>query len=166
MQLKKVVMGLTACSFIMGLTGCITVDSIFGEMDKPVSSVELQAIQTREFQATEEQTFGAVISTFQDYGYIINSADRSTGMVLAKTTSEAEIMPLTSITRVEYNKATAFIEKIAKDRVKVRVSVVKYVSATGAYGGGGEKEVMRTNPQIYQEIFAKIQHSLFLKKNL
>lgn len=166
MQLKKVVLSLMTCGLIMGLTGCITVDSIFGEMDQQVSSVELQAIQTREFEATEKQAFGAVIATFQDYGYAITSADRETGMVLAKTTADADYSYMTGLTRVEYNKASAFIEMVDKTRVKIRVSIVKYVSAKGAYGGGGEKEAMRTNPQIYQEIFAKIQHALFLKKNL
>ena len=166
MRFKKIMMGLVACGLMTGLTGCITVDSVFGEQDPQVSSVQLQALQTREFQATEEQAFAAVISTFQDYGYLINSADRATGMVLAKTTTDAEINHFTGITRTEHNKATAFIEKVAKDRVKIRVSIVKAVSAKHSYGGGGEKEAMRTKPEIYQEIFAKIQHSLFLKKNL
>lgn len=166
MKIKNCFWGLVVAGLITGLSGCVTVDNIFGEIDSPVSAVELQAMQTREFDATENQAFAAVIATFQDYGYLINSADKSTGMVLAKTTSEAEISHFTGITRVEYNKATAFITTVAKDRVKIRVSIVKYVSAKSAYGGGGEKEAVRTKPEIYQEMFAKIQQNIFLKKNL
>lgn len=160
---KKILVGLAVMA---SLSGCVTIDSIFGEADAPISSVELQALQTREFEATEEQAFSAVIGTFQDYGYTVNSADRATGLIIAKTTSDAEIMVMTGVTRVEYNKATAFIEKVAQGRVKIRVSIVKYVSAKNAYGGGGEKEVVRTKPEMYKEIFSKIEQSLFLKKNL
>lgn len=150
----------------MLFTGCVTVDSVFGEADAPVSAVALQALQTREFNATQDQAFQSVISTFQDYGYVVTSADKATGLIMGKTTSDATISGFTGITRVEYNKASAFIEQLSANKVKIRVSIVKYVSATGAYGGGGEKEVVRTKPQVYQDIFNKIEQSLFLKQNL
>lgn len=148
----------------MMFTGCVTVDSIFGEADAPVSAVALQALQTREFDATPDQAFQAVISTFQDYGYAVTSADKATGLIMGKTTSDATIN--LGYTRVEYNKASAFIQQISQNRVKIRVSIIKYVSATGSYGAAGEKEVVRTKPQVYQDIFNKIEQSLFLKKNL
>ena len=150
----------------MLLVGCVTVDSVFGESDAPLSAVALQALQTREFEATEDEAFRAVISTFQDYGYTISSADKTTGLVLGKTTSDASFSRMSRIVRVEYNKASAFIEKVAQNRVKIRVSIVKYVSARTELGGGGEKEVVRTKPQMYQDIFNKIEQSLFLKKNI
>ena len=150
----------------MMFTGCVTVDSVFGEADAPISAVALQALQTREFDATPDQAFQAVISTFQDYGYAVTSADKATGLIMGKTTSDATISSFTGITRVEYNKASAFIEQVAQNRVKIRVSIIKYVSARASTGGGGEKEVVRTKPQVYQDIFNKIEQSLFLKKNL
>ena len=154
-----------ACAICL-LSGCVTVDSVFGELDPQVSAVELQALQTREFEGTEAQMFSATIGAFQSYGYAIQSADRATGLVIAKTTSDATLNSFTGLTRVEYDKATAFIEKVAENRMKVRVSIVKYVSAKSGYGGGGEKEAMRTKPEMYQKIFTKIEESLFLKKNL
>lgn len=95
-----------------------------------------------------------------------SSSKCANGLIMGKTTSDATISGFTGITRVEYNKASAFIEQLSASKVKIRVSIVKYVSATGAYGGGGEKEVVRTKPQVYQDIFNKIEQSLFLKKNL
>lgn len=163
MKIKTLIL---AGALAASLTGCITVDSVFGEQDAQISNVELQALQTREYEATEEQVFSAVIGAFQSYGFVVQSADRSTGLVIAKTTSDAEINHLTGVTRTEYNKATAFVERVSDKRVSIRVSIVKHVSASGAYGGHGEKEAMRTTPKIYQDIFAKIEHSLFLKKNL
>lgn len=68
--------------------------------------------------------------------------------------------------RNEYQKATAFVEQIAENRVRIRISLVKHVSASGSYGMQGEKEANITRPQIYQDMFKKIQESLFLKKNL
>lgn len=163
MKLKYLVAPLCAACM---LTGCVTVDSVFGELDPQVSQVQLQALQTREFDASEQQLFSATIGAFQSYGYAIQSADRSTGLVIAKTTSEATLNHFNGLTRVEYDKATAFIEQIGENRMKIRVSIVKHVSAKSAYGGGGEKEAMRTKPEMYQKIFNKIEESLFLKKNL
>ena len=148
------------------LSGCVTVDSVFGETDAPLSPVALQALQTREFSAPEDQVFKAIIATFQDYGYTISSADRSTGLVIAKTTQDLEIHEFMGYYRTEYSKATAFVDKVGDNRVKVRVSVVKHVEGKGEYGGGGAKEAVRTKPEIYQKIFDHIQNSLFLKKNL
>ena len=108
----------------MMFTGCVTVDSIFGEADAPVSAVALQALQTREFDATPDQAFQAVISTFQDYGYAVTSADKATGLIMGKTTSDATIN--LGYTRVEYNKASAFIQQISQNRVKIRVSIIKF----------------------------------------
>lgn len=163
MNIKTLIL---AGAFACALSGCVTVDSIFGEIDPQISDVELQALQTREYDATEDQLFSSVIGAFQSYGFVVQSADRSTGLVIAKTTSEAEINSFSGITRTEFNKATAFIERVAEKRVSIRVSIVKHVSATGAYGAHGEKEAMRTLPNIYQGIFSKIEKSLFLKKNL
>lgn len=148
------------------MTACTTVDGVFGEIDPPISPVELEAIQTREYEADFKQAFAATVGAFQSYGYSIESADKDTGLVIAKTTSDATINYMTGLTRVEYDKATAFLEQVAPGRVKVRVSIVKHVSAKSAYGGGGEKEAMRTKPDVYQQIFMKIDQSLFMKKNI
>lgn len=156
-----------ACTLVISLTGCApTVESIFGQIDPQVSPVQLQALQTREYEASEGEVFSSVIGAFQSYGFVIQAADRASGLVIAKTTSDATIQSFAGIIRTEWNKATAFVEKIAKNRVSVRVSIVKHVSATSDLGAQGEKEAMITNAQVYQDIFSKIEHSLFLKKNL
>lgn len=155
----------TLCA-VGALSACTTVDGVFGEIDPQISAVELEALQTREYEADYTQAFAATIGAFQSYGYVVQSADRETGLVIAKTTSDAGINYMTGLTRVEYDKATAFLEQVAPGRVKIRVSIVKYVSAKSAYGGGGEKEAMRTRPEVYQNIFGKIDQALFLKKNL
>ena len=163
MKLKVLALSIVlAC----GLTGCVTVDGVFGEVDPQISAVELEALQTREFEASVTDAFAATIGAFQSYGYTIQSADRDTGIVIAKTTSNASLNQLIGLTRVEYDKANAFIEPSSAGHVKIRISIVKHVSATGAYGGGGEKEAMRTKPKVYQDLFTKIEQSLFMRKNL
>lgn len=148
----------------IGLTGCVTVDSIFGQEDKPISSVEMQALQTREYDADYVQVFAAVIGAFQTYGYTINQADRETGLISGKTPTTAEMNMM--FVRNEYQGATAFVEQVGKNRVKVRISLVKHVSASGSYGQQGEKEAAITRSEPYRDIFNKVQQSLFLKKNL
>ena len=158
--MKKILM---AICLSLSLAGC-SINSIYGEVDPELSSVEMQALQTREFEATEDQVFSAIIATFQDCGYIVSSADRSTGLVLGKTTSATKMY--FDFNTVEYDKASAFVEKVAEGRVKVRVSIVRYMLMSYATGRKGEKESVRTKPEYYQKIFDKITQSLFLKKNL
>lgn len=148
-----------------GLSGCITVDSVFGEVDPQISSVELEALQTREYEASLNDVFAATVGAFQSYGFSVQSADRTTGLVIAKTTSDATLDSFTGLARVQYDKATAFIEPSSAGHVKIRISIVKYVSAS-AMGSSGEKEAVRTKPKVYQDLFSKIEQSLFLRKNL
>lgn len=163
--MKKIILPLL-CACAIGLTGCVTVDSVFGEQDKQISNVELQALQTREFDTSYEIAFASVVSVFQNYGYTIQSADKDTGLVLAKTTTDATLNRLMGYVRNEDTRATAFLEKVSASRIKIRISLVKHVSASGTYGMKGEKEAAITRPEVYQEMFKQLQQAMFLKKNL
>ena len=55
------------------LFGCATAPK------QDLTSLQIQAFQTREFEAPIKIVFGSVLSVFQDLGYIVDSADRETG---------------------------------------------------------------------------------------
>src|SRR5438445_196642 len=48
-----------------------------------LTPMELQALQSREFQTTKDQVFPSVMSVFQDLGYQIGNADVTTGFITA-----------------------------------------------------------------------------------
>src|SRR5262245_50760185 len=47
------------------------------------TSLQIQAVQTKDFETAEFVVFSSVLSVFQDLGYIVESADRATGFITA-----------------------------------------------------------------------------------
>lgn len=150
---KFVVLGL-----LLLLAGC--------QLPPPKSTktaLELQAIQSKEFDTSKKIAFAATLSVLQDQGYIIGSASLDTGLISGKS-------PTDSTNQVFYRemkdvKATAFVEEITPGRTKVRLNFVNSTSRSGAYGQRSDQDFPIEDPQIYQDTFSKIQQGIFIRKN-
>jgi len=55
-------------------------------IQKPVSSLELQNIQTRIFDSDKRAVFNGAVQSLQDAGFTISSADYDTGFITAEST--------------------------------------------------------------------------------
>lgn len=154
------------CCFVFVSACTPTVDDIFGEEDPVLNNVALQSLQTREYDCTKEQAFSAVTAVFQDYGYSIEQVEYNAGLISAKTQSLASIEgSIYQYAKTAYDKATATINNVTKEKVRIRISIVKHVEAS-LMGTSGEKEAIRTDPKIYQDMFTKVQKNIFLQQNL
>jgi hypothetical protein len=140
------------------LTGCIAPPKV------QKTALELQAIQVKEFETTHKIAFTSVMSVFQDLGYTISSASMETGLITAKSPTQQEMVPFVG-QRMTDEKANAFVEQIAKDRTKIRLSFVKSIQTSSGTGMRGEKEIPLQEPEPYQNAFSKIQQSIFVKTN-
>jgi PBP1b-binding outer membrane lipoprotein LpoB len=49
-----------------------------------MTPMEIQSLQTRDFESSKDIVFPSVVSVFQDIGYTITSADIATGLVVAE----------------------------------------------------------------------------------
>ena len=78
--------------------------------------LELQNIQSREYENSKNIVYASVISVFQDLGYQLKSSDKETGLITAEgaATSDSASKNWLGITKVSQTSATAFIEKIGK----------------------------------------------------
>ena len=142
----------------LALTGCVA-------PPKPQkTALELQAIQVKEFETTHKVAFTAVMSVFQDLGYTISSASIETGLITAKSPTKQDFVPFVG-QQMSDEKANAFVEQIAKDRTKIRLSFVKSIQTSSGYGMRGEKEIPLQEPEPYQNAFSKIQQSIFVRTN-
>ncbi|MDP1659206.1 MAG: hypothetical protein Q8L73_07625 [Methylotenera sp.] len=140
------------------VTGCQTVP-------KPTKTpLELQSIQAKEFETSKKIAFASTLSVFQDLGYIVESASFETGLITAKSPSQENFVPFVGIV-VKYVKATAFIEEITPVRTKVRVNLLNSKNATNR-GQRREKEEPIETPETYQDLFAKVQQGIFVRKNI
>ena len=90
-----------------------------------LTPLEIQSLQTREFEHDKAVVFASTMSVFQDLGYIVNSADLDTGLITtespatsdratfpARLTILPDLMVWSDVTSVVQTKATAFIEQI------------------------------------------------------
>ena len=150
---------LLACGLVVLLAGC--------QMPPPKSnktSLELQAIQSKEFDSSKKIAFAATLSVLQDQGYIIGSANFDTGLISGKSPTDTS----NKIFYLEMSdvKATAFIEEISAGRTKIRLNFVNSTSKSGAYGQRSEQDYPIENPEMYQETFTKIQQGIFIRKNV
>lgn len=128
------------------------------------TSLELQALQVREFGCQKQETLGAVISVFQDLGYVIESTESAAGLVVAKTPSKAGWeFGRGAVTR--WAKATGFVEPMGADKSKVRLSFVNSEQVDG-YGMMSVNDARIEDPKVYQEAFTLLQKAIFLRKGI
>lgn len=129
------------------------------------SSLELQAIQSKEFETTKKVAFASVMSVFQDLGYTISSASFDTGFISGKSPTTEDFVPFVG-QRMQDTKATAFVEKISKGKARVRLNFVYEVQTSSGYGMKGDNEIPIEDGKPYQNAFAKIEHAIFIRKNV
>jgi len=125
------------------------------------TSLEIQAIQAKEFETTKKTAFASVLSVFQDLGYIIDDADLDTGFITAKSPTDKKNKFF--YTAMNSSKATAFVEEMDSKRTRVRLNFVNNIVRQGAYGSRDEKDTPIDDPALYVNAFSKIQEAIFIR---
>ncbi|KAA3629590.1 MAG: hypothetical protein DWQ09_04955 [Proteobacteria bacterium] len=137
------------------LLGCATVAPT-------KSGLELQAIQSKSFDADKATAFASVLTVFQDLGYIVESADKDTGFITAKSPTKSGFMLFVGPTRT-FTKATAFIESHGDMNSRIRLNFVESRTASGAYGQQHGEDSAIDDAKIYENAFAKIREAIFIR---
>lgn len=140
------------------ITGCETVP------ESTKTPLQLQSIQSKEFDTTKKVAFAATLSVLQDLGYIVDSASFETGLITAKSPTKNKFVPFVG-QKMSYVKTTAFVEEINSGRTKIRTNFVNSVSTSSGYGMKTENEVPLETPDTYQDFFTKVQQGIFIRKN-
>lgn len=144
---------------VISLAGCAPMPK------QTKSALELQAIQSKEFETSKKIAFAATLSVFQDLGYTISSASFDTGFITAQSPTKQSFMLFVG-QRMEDMKATAFVEELGKNRTRVRLNFVNEVQTSSGYGMKGDNETPIEDAKTYQNAFAKIQQGIFVRKNV
>lgn len=131
-----------------------------------LTPMELQAIQSKEFETTKEMLFASVMSVFQDLGYTVESADMPTGFITAAsaTSNRANFWDVVGGVSASGNtKATAFVEPMASGRARVRLNFVNSKESSTIYGQSrkNDKPILEAGP--YQVAWEKIDEALFVR---
>ncbi len=133
------------------------------------SGLELQQLQSRDFEADKDMVFGAVMSVLQDSGYRIQAADKDTGLItgVASTKAKTTFVPFVGFGKSKKSPiVSAFIENSAPGHVRARLSFVLAKVKSNGYGAGPEDEEPIYDPSVYKDAFEKIEQAIFIRKGM
>lgn len=160
--MKKITYYLLA-ALTFSLVGCAT--------NAPVAkktSLEIQAIQARNFDADRTTTFRSVLSVLQDLGYIVGSASLETGFITAESATQADtggaafVNALFGVRGEGKTAVTASVEEFGKS-TRVRLNFLSKRTTSGSYGYRANDETPIENPDIYNNAFDKIGEAIFIR---
>jgi hypothetical protein len=159
----------------LSLAGCVV-----QQQKPPMTPLEIQSIQTREFESPKKIVFASVVSVLQDLGYTIKGADLNTGFINAESAAQgASIDPAeeifigviggvlggqsaTTTQTVEQTVATAFIEEIG-NRTRVRLNFVTTRQSSSAQGQISRRDTPIVDVRIYTNAFERIENAIFIR---
>lgn len=165
--MKKIIAFATATALAFSI---LTPDELSAKSKQPeVSGLELQQIQTRDFEAPKDMVFASVMSVLQDSGYRIQSADLETGLITGVGSAKGKITYNLFWGFGKKKKspvASVFIEKIGPEYTRVRISfVVATVKAT-VYSSQPADEDPVTDAAVYAQAFEQVEQAVFLRQSM
>lgn len=130
-----------------------------------MTPMELQAIQSKEFETTKDAAFGAVMTVVQDLGYTVESADLASGFITAASPTENKTSFLSAMVGVSASGntvLTAFLMQMPSGMTRVRLNFVNSKNESSAYGRNSRQDKPILDPQVYRTAWDKIDEALFV----
>jgi len=130
------------------------------------TSLQIQAFQTKEFESPKATAFAAVVSVFQDLGYIVESADRDTGFITAGSPTSNKTgfwEAMGGVSSSGQTRATAFVEEIRHGFTTVRLNFLNTKKRSSLYGQSDQIDTPVLEPGPYQIAFDKIEDAIFIR---
>jgi hypothetical protein len=158
--MKKLAIALTMSSSLI-LSG----QSLARERPQ-LTPVQLQALQTREFETSKETLFAAVVSVFQDLGYQLDNADLGSGFITANSPNggRTNFGNVLMGQRASGNtRATAFVEQMPNGRARVRLNFLNTRRTSSWYGQSHEHDRPVLDAATYTAAWDKIDEALFVR---
>lgn len=138
------------------LVGCVPFDQ------KPqLNALQIETMQTRTFDVNKRIAFNAVVTVFQNLGYIVETADYDTGFITAKSPTNTNFFGTTSCT-----KSTAFVTEKSNGSTRIRINFVENSIFTTQQGQQNVTETPIEDPQSYVNAFNKIRQQIFVSTGM
>lgn len=128
-----------------------------------LTPLEIQSMQTRNYESSKKVVFPSVISVFQDLGYTVTNADLETGLISAESAAQSDATSrMFGFTKVTQTKATGFVETIRRE-TRVRLNFVEVSQTSSGYGQNDRHDTPILNAALYQNAFEKIENAIFIR---
>jgi hypothetical protein len=133
-----------------------------------MTPLQLQAMQTKDFEANKEIVFASVMTVMQDAGYRIENADLATGIITGMGSSKGK-MVYSLWSGIGKSKKTpivsSYIEQIGP-MTRVRLNFVMAKVKSSLYGSQPQDEEPVLEAEVYQDAFSKIDQALFIRQSM
>ena len=133
------------------------------EKKKTLTPMELQAIQSREFETSKEMAFGAVMTIIQDLGYTVESADIASGFITAASPTENKTNFLEAFGGAASSGntvMTVFILQMPSKMTRIRLNFVNSKSTSSAYGRGSRQDKPILDAAVYNNAWERVDEAL------
>lgn len=131
-----------------------------------MTSLELQALQSHEYETTKEILFASAVSVFQDLGYQLSNADLPSGFITASSPmkNKTSIWDALGSSKGSGNtKVTAFVEQMPGGRARIRLNFVNSKTTSGMWGGSSAEDKPIFDPMTYKVAWDKIDEAVFTR---
>lgn len=147
---------------LMGASGCATPPP-----PKEKTSLEVQAIQAKNFEADKKVAFNSVLSVLQDLGYIVASASMETGFITAESAVKNNTGFMDALAKVRRESrvaVTASVEEMKPNSTRVRLNFVVRQKRSAVNGQQANDDTPLLDPKTYETAFDKIGEAIFIRK--
>lgn len=125
-----------------------------------VSAESLKAMQTQEFDATVDRTFGAVISALANDNFTVDSANKDAGLITATENTKSKMSGLGMATRQNTIKLSVVITSLSDARSRVRISAIDNYVYTYHGKRYRDENTPVSTASVYDGIFSSIKSAL------
>jgi len=144
--------------FTLSMCGCAM------QQAPTMTPLEIQALQTRDYETNKNVAFPSVVSVFQDLGYTIKNADKETGIIMAESAAQSDSSSrFFGVTSVSQTSATAFVEEIGRS-TRVRLNFVVVNNKSFGYGQTDRQDTPVLDAETYRNAFERIENAIFIRK--
>jgi hypothetical protein len=134
---------------------------------KEKTSLEIQAIQAKTFEADKKVAFNSVLSVLQDLGYIVASASMETGFITAESAVKNDTGFFDAMAKVRRESrvaVTASVEEMKANSSRVRLNFVNRQKRSAVNGQQANDDTPLQDPKVYDNAFEKISEAIFIRK--
>jgi len=130
-----------------------------------MTPMELQSIQSKEFEVKKDDLFSAVMTVTQDLGYQVESADLQTGFITAASATENKtgfFEAFAGMSSSGNTRMTAYIQQMPNKMSKVRLNFLNSKNSSTAYGRSSSQDKPILDPAVYNNAWEKIDEAIFV----
>lgn len=131
-----------------------------------LTPMEIQAIQSHEYETTKEILFASIVSVFQDLGYQLANADMASGFITATSPMKNKTSFWDAMAKQQGSgntKVTGFVEQMPGGRARVRLNFVNSKTTSGMWGGSSAQDKPILELQTYKVAWDKIDEAVFTR---